>query len=119
MSDRDIIAAHSFIEYAWGGGFCECGHTWNDQQWREHHALHADHVVAAIREARTVRTVGELNALPHLSVVREGGKYGSVWERHYGNAGWKYLSGTFTAPVRNAPQLPALVLYRPDEDGIR
>ena len=116
MSDRDVIA-EVFREHRdrIGTDRPDCLTV----EWWARRAL------AALREARTVRTVEELDALPHLAVVREiaapapvsGLDYGSVWERQYGEAGWKYLSGTFTAPAHDSPRLPARVLYVPGDEN--
>jgi len=66
------------------------------------------------REACTVRSVEELDALPTYSLIRDI-EDGTVWENHNGR--WVWLIGPFHAQERKPLQhSPALVLYRPDWD---
>lgn len=87
-----------------------------DDPYREHRA----HVAASWQEARTVRTVEELDALPFLTLIREvyapspsGNDYGGVYERRVTE--WECIAGVFheeQIPIH----LPALILWTP-EDG--
>lgn len=136
MSDRDVIAetisAHTTMTVArsWPPTLdCRCGWKIQAEGRGARAAAHAEHlaahVAAALRESRTVRTVAELDALPHLTVIREirrlspsGLDYGAVYERHYDTAGWKCISGNYRPVEANGPvELPARILYRPGEDG--
>ncbi|WFN94145.1 MULTISPECIES: hypothetical protein [Gordonia] len=69
---------------------------------------HAEHVADTWREARTVQTVEELDALPVGTILRCG--YGRVWEKL---AGHRRFSGM---EVGKDLGVPALVVWTP-EDG--
>ena len=103
-----IIAAHERV-LGMRLATCMCG--WEEPiRGRDVTALHRAHVVAAIREARTVRTVGELDALPDGSVY--------VSDLHPDVPETKARGCWWTAghdPYE--PSLPGRCVYRPDEDG--
>ncbi|WP_448222423.1 hypothetical protein [Gordonia iterans] len=112
---RRVIAAHERVPRM-RLATCMCG--WEEPiRGRDVTALHAAHVADALRESRTARTVEELDALPHLSLVRELGKYGAVWERRDETVcshRWEQIAGDALSMY---PRIPARVLYRPDENG--
>ena len=78
---------HMYVDTYDGWESCECG--WREEQERRSESgsifTHAAHVAATWHEARTVRTVEELDALPIGSVVQEIGeehtwiRHGSLW----------------------------------------
>lgn len=127
MSDRGVIAAHwlrnsitddmEHDDNDWST-FCQCGHRIADTTATDIEALHRAHVVATLRESRTVRTMEDLDALPEGTVLRlhsgeivmldgpgcDTGQRVQHWE-------WSDCCGL------GAMHLPARVLYRPDEDG--
>lgn len=79
---------------------------------------HAAHVAATWREARTVRAVEELDALPFLTIIREvygqspsGYDYGGVHERR--TSGWECIAGVLR-DTPNPIRLPALILWTPE-----
>lgn len=83
--------------------------------------LHAAHVAATWREARTVRTVEELDALPFLTIIREvygpspsGYDYGGVHERR--TSGWECIAGVLR-DTPNPIRLPALVVWMPEDES--
>lgn len=69
---------------------CWCGEQFH--AFREH----ADHVADAWREACTIRTVEELDALPQFAVVRD--RVGTIWENCWASR----------------IVLPALLIWHPD-----
>ena len=79
-------------------------------------------VADALRELLTVRSVEELDSLPLFSVIRyrymsaAGWDLHQLWKRIEG--GWFCISSPLNPPNQSfgTPQLPALVLYRPDWD---
>ena len=127
MSDRDVIAetisAHTtmIVAPSWPPTMrCRCG--WKIQtEGGARAAAHAEHLADqigdALRESRTVRTVEELDALPHLSLVRELGKYGAVWERRDETVcshRWEQIAGD---ALSRYPRIPARVLYVPGDEN--
>lgn len=82
---------------------CHCG-TWFDDE-----GDHRAHVAATWREARTVRTVEELDALLLVGTILRCG-YGRVWEKLPGH---RRFSGM---EVGKDLGVPALVVWTP-EDG--
>ena len=95
---------------------CKCGEPINsDAGW-------AAHVRDVLRGLLTVRSVEELDALPLFSVIRyrymsaAGWDLHQLWKRLEG--GWFCISSPLNPPNQSfgTPQLPALVLYRPDWD---
>ncbi len=72
------------------------------------------------REACTVRTADQLDALPHLSLVIRpytspaGWKLHEVWERR--NGLWYCLAAPLNPPGQafGTPNLPALLIHHPD-----
>ncbi|UQE74211.1 hypothetical protein MYK68_15985 [Gordonia sp. PP30] len=100
VSERDVIAAFIARAVDWDG----------DDLGKVIFTSQAEELVAALREARTVRTVEELAALPQLSIGLD--PEGRVWQ-HIRDQ-WVAL-GRLTAPA--AVPFPFRVVYRPDEDG--
>lgn len=104
MSDRDVIAR--IIEESE-----EAADVYGD----EADAL-ADQIVVGLREARTLRTVAELDALPVGSIIRDEDGDGLTktrdgrWECH-----GDFSPYPTTSIATDGDTL--LVLYRPDEDG--
>ena len=86
---------------------CKCGQAINsDADW-------ARHLDEAWTEARTIRTVEQLDALPKRSVIRSS--VGDYWER-LSRSTWDCLSENGegpTSPSTGIP-LPALVLWTPE-----
>ena len=95
MTDPAVIAAHRLEAHAgWKAGtagfraWCTCG--WHSDQvlpdsevWPGYKSLvgeswHDDHVVDALRESRTVRTVAELDALPKGTLIAFAEQYRQV-----------------------------------------
>ena len=123
MSDRDVIAAHMpsgiqycdiYDEHEW---YCMAGDgTTTDR------LTYAAHVVAALRESRTVRTVEQLDALPDGTIILDDAgdpltRRGSRWwsidhhdeDREVEIGQWSSLA-VFTPGQ-------CLILWNPDEDG--
>jgi hypothetical protein len=75
--------------------------------------LHGEHVAAAYREARTVRTVEELDVLPECPLVRSDDR--QTWE--CGGSGFDCLSENGSAGLYPTEEvrLPALVLWMPGD----
>ncbi len=122
MSERDVIAAHAlyYDEYGPHMHVCACGWHVPDELEEEYldgdvkksTEAHADHVAAALREARTVRTVEELDALPEGSVYVSD-LHPDVPETKDRGVWWSAGNDPFE------PSLPGRCVYRPDEDGAR
>lgn len=93
---------------------CECGWEKTIHNTKTTSlALHEQHRADMWREARTVRTVEQLDALPKRSVIRSS--VGDYWER-LSRSTWDCLSENGegpTSPSTGIP-LPALVLWTPE-----
>ena len=55
----------------------------------------------------------DLGALPRLTVLRHVGASGSLWERR--TSGWLCLAGPRDGEFADAPTLPAVVIWTPEE----
>lgn len=115
--NADFIAAHERV-HGMRLATCMCG--WEEPiRGRAVTAVHAAHVAAAIREARTVRTESQWDTLPEGTllltlggdVARIGGEGCEAGRRAVHHEGWTDCCGTTLG------LLPALILWRPDEDG--
>lgn len=101
----DVIDKHT-PSGAEGHVTCWCGEQFSS--FREH----AEHVAAAWRDACTIRTVEELDALPFGAVVRT--ECGSITDRYRDEDGtleW-WVDGSPDAGV--GEDLPALLIWHPD-----
>lgn len=107
-SDRDIIAAELIRQ----GAVREEGNL----VFMKYEMINVDHVVAALREARTVSAVEGIDALPTGTVVLENGADGfvmeSYWDFVWQEKRWLYPGDD---DPQRYPDLPALILYLPDE----
>lgn len=100
---------------------CKCGWMPPQDDPDPIESIHAAHVAATWREARTVRTVEELEALPFGAVIREavvenhratGADWNRVWEKwHEGK--W-VCPGDHTEGTQT-PALPAVILWTPED----
>jgi hypothetical protein len=102
---QDVIAEHQAtrrtVESLWGSAWaCVCGEPHSPQ-----------HVAAAWREACTIRTLAQLDALPTQSAVRTA--YGEILERAAG--GWTAGDDVVWPAVK---WLPALLVWNPDWDAL-
>lgn len=89
---------------------CECGWEKTVHNTRKTTgALHEQHQLDMLREAATVRTVEQLEALPAMSVVRDA--FATVWEKDAKQ--WSRTGCEFDHPVSEVG-LPALVLWQPE-----
>lgn len=73
MTLEQHLEEHQYLETFDGWESCECG--WREEFERKADGdlhSHAAHVAATWREARTVRTAEELDALPAGSAIRSG-----------------------------------------------
>lgn len=136
VSERDVIAetiaAHAlyYDEFGPHRHVCACGWHVPDELEEEYldgaeakfTLAHAAHVAAALREARTVWTVEELDALPVGTVamaerrvyVLGGGA--TVEPSRVARRYSKWRANGVVKDLDDLP-LPALVLWTPDEDG--
>lgn len=117
MTITQTIAAHERVKGIPRAALCSCG--WESPVRGKQHPreAHADHVVDMLRQARTITTIDQLDALPVETVVRELSRDGFVlekyWDQVWDEARWLYPGDDDPQPF---PSLPALVLWRP-EDG--
>lgn len=113
----EVVAAHRWTG-GWidGGSYsatCACG--WEQDITNTHRTglqLHGEHVESEWREARTIRTGAQLDALPEQSVVRNMA-FGVVFECTVENDGsviWSSPVGLRVSTV----VLPALLIAHPD-----
>lgn len=86
---------------------CHCG-TWFDDE-----GDHRAHVAATWREARTVRTLDQIDALAGGTVIRDA--CGIVFQ-HDADEEWQGYWWTPGDDISLSPCLPALVVWSP-EDG--
>lgn len=130
MSELDAVAeakrlptpAEALAEHRikWLTGYtyvavCRCG-------WKQHiHntgktllALHEQHRLDMLREAATVRTVEQLEALPDMAVVRDN--CATVWEKctNYGLPDPWFCTGNEREQPASSVSLPATVLWQPE-----
>lgn len=113
----EVIAEHDMPVYE-----CVCG-------WRATSAAgyanavvdHAAHVAQAIREARTVRTIEELDALPGGSLIQDSDdEYLIATGKRARNKGhepiWRFMEGDPIDAETMLVLLPARVLWTPGDE---
>lgn len=124
---QDVLAEHrltvSFADGFMSGTCAGCGWTQDvDQSHRSGIELHADHQAAVWREACTIRTVEQLDALPDGAVVRGAGEAyalaleGNVFERSecFADARSSWMVVGWDIPVGvSSIELPAVLLWYP------
>lgn len=111
-SDAEIIADHQWRKYDDNCRCLDLSITFDE---------YPAHLAAMLHENRTITTREELDALPHLTLIREFGRvspsgrdYGSTYERW--TPGWRQLSGAgFDIESPMAP--PLTVVWHPEFDG--
>lgn len=120
------LAAHEYLDILDGWDACECG--WREEYERRSETgtifTHHAHVAATWREARTVRTIDELDALPVGTVIRDvdgamyrrspysvddDGRWYPAWT--VGNAYERDMG----VESREIPT-PGLIVWTPEED---
>lgn len=118
------LAAHA-LYYDEDSADCNvCGCGWKiDGEILDYHGdtttqiaeLHATHVAATWCEARTVRTVEELEALPALTIIREG--IGSDGLTKAPSGVWR-CDDDLTPFMASSITLPALIVWTPEEGAL-
>lgn len=111
----EVVRKHRLVEYMlsddpWATRYaCECG--WQSTEMAATNTAHPEHVEQMWLEARTIRTVEQLDVLPHESIIKRDQprsvplyKLGHMW-----SFGSHLISGD-----QLAQHLPALLLWHPD-----
>lgn len=103
----EVLNEHHIVRSTGGVlAVCDCGDAMDD---------YAEHVAAVYREARTITTREQLDAMQARTVIRDDD--GEIYERDRSGGG--DLKWYWPGPVaeRVDPELPALVLWLPEDDS--
>jgi len=119
MSEHGIpTGAEVIAQHRWDGDYFTCSCMEPDEPDSECDEIYyvewAEHVSAALREARTITTVEALDALPVWTVVRETALAGCIWTKTTND--WAFGGMASDGFASGAMCLPARVLYLPGED---
>ena len=108
----DIIAQHASID----GMDCKCGWRPTAEFVKAAREQWAAHVAAAYREARTIRIREQLDTLPIVAVIRDDDGDEMRCDRIGNRLAW-WIFGSEDWLRTNGIMLPALVLWRPEDDS--